>query len=143
MFCLFSNIYICSSTELNYLNLSNFNFVINCSKKLNALYTSPNYINLNIDNFTKENLNILSDLYTWIETNFLSNKFIILDDTGLDNAMIVCLYMVMKSSNHGFNIVYDQANKFLKLNDKSVYKILLDNENNIIKNNFFLDQQKK
>ncbi len=140
MFCLFSNIYVCSSSELNYLNLSNFNFVINCSKKLNGLYSSPNYINLNIDNFTKENLNILSDMYTWIETNFLSNKFIILDDTGLDNAMIVCLYIVMRISNQGFNIVYDQTTKFVKLNDKSVYKILLDNENNIIKNNFFLNQ---
>ena len=143
MFCLFSNIYVCGSSELSNLNLSNFNFVINCSKNLNSLYSSPNYINLNIDSFTKENLNILNDLYTWIETNFVSNKFIILDETGLDNAMIVCLYLVMRSSNQGYDAVYEQTNKFVKLNDKSNYKVLKENENNIIKNNFFLNQQLK
>ncbi len=143
MFCLFSNIYVCGSAELSNLNLSNFNFVINCSKKLNSLYSSSNYINLNIDSFTKENFNILNDLYTWIETNFVSNKFIILDDTGLDNAMIFCLYLVMRNSNQGFDTVYEQTNKFLKLNDKIHYKVLKENENNIIKNNFFLNQQAK
>lgn len=143
MFCLFSNIYVCGSAELSNLNLSNFNFVINCSKKLNSLYSSSNYINLNIDSFTKENFNILNDLYTWIETNFVSNKFIILDDTGLDNAMIVCLYLVMCSSNQGFDTVYEKTNNFLKLNDKTHYKVLKENENNIIKNNFFVNHQVK
>lgn len=137
MFCLFSNIFVCGIQDLNYLNLANFNYIINCENKFNTCITSPNYINLNIDNFNQSNFNLMSDVYTWVENNFNNNKIILLDETGLGNAMILAIYLIMRSKNEQFNTVYTNIGKYISLPVQTYYNILLINENQIIKNNFF------
>ncbi len=138
MFCIFSNIYICGINELNILNLSNFGYIINCCSKYNNLYNSPNFINLNDENLlVKNRLELYDTMYKWLETNFQS-KIIILDETGLDNGMLICMYILMRAQNNQFNIVYENVNKIIKINEKSKYKFLFENEKEIIKNNFFL-----
>ncbi len=136
MYCLFSNIYICGLNELNLLNLSNFTFIINCSKKFNTLIQSPNFLNINEDTFNLKNFELLEQIYQWLEKNYQS-RVIILDETGLDNAMLICIYIIMKSSNTSFHLVYDNLNKTIKLREKNHYKILLDCEKQILKNTIF------
>ncbi len=137
MFCLFSNIFICGINELSLLNLANYNYIINCENKFNNMITSPNYINLNIENFNEGNFNLLSDIYTWIENNFANNKIILLDETGQGNAMFLSLYLIMRSKNENFISVYTNTIKYTNLLDINYYKLLAQKENEIIKKNFF------
>ncbi len=137
MFCLFSNIFICGINELSLLNLANYNYIINCNNKFNNMITSPNYINLNIENFNEGNFNLLSDIYTWIENNFTNNKIILLDETGQGNAMFLGLYLIMRSKNENFISVYTNTIKYTNLLDINYYKLLAEKENEIIKKNFF------
>ncbi len=137
MFCLFSNIFICGINELSLLNLANYNYIINCENKFNNMITSPNYINLNIENFNEGNFNLLSDIYTWIENNCTNNKIILLDETGQSNAMFLGLYLIMRSKNENFISVYTNTIKYTNLLDINYYKLLAQKENEIIKKNFF------
>lgn len=136
MFCLFSNILICSLEDLNFLNISNFSYIINCSNKLNNYIVDPNYINLNIDIINYSCVNLLNQVYNWLEQN-IQNKIIILDETGLDNGMYLCIFILMKFLNKSFVDVYDELSKLTKINDKNNYISLEYYENYIIKKNYF------
>jgi hypothetical protein len=135
MFCLFSNILICGIEDLNCLNISNFSYIINCSNKLNNCIVDPNYINLNIETINYSCINLLNQVYNWLEQN-IQNKIIILDETGLNNAMSVCIFILMKFLNKSFVDVYNELSTLTKINDKNNYISLEYYENYIIKKNF-------
>ena len=145
MFCLFENIFICDLEDLNDLNLINFSFILNCSSKFNNCvretnsynetnwFNKSNYINLDIDTKNFNNLTFYEEIYNWLE-QYSQKKIIILDQIGLVNGMSLCIYLIMKSSNTSFEIIYDNLSKITKLNNKLFYKFLQDSEKNIIKN---------
>ena len=136
MFCLFSNILICGLKDLEYLNISNFTYIINCSTKLNNCIVDPNYINLNIETINYSCINLLNQVYNWLEQN-IQNKIIILDETGLDNAMCICIFILMKFLNKSFEDVYNELVKLTKINNKNDYISLEHCENHIIKKKYF------
>jgi hypothetical protein len=139
MFCLFKNIFISDLEDLNDLNLTNFSFILNCSSKFNNCVRGPNglnnsnYINLNLDTKNYHNLIFYEQIYNWLEKHY-QHKIVILDQIGLANGMSLCIYMIMKSSNTPFEIIYDILSKITKLNNKLFYKFLQDSESNIIQN---------
>ncbi len=137
MFCLFSNIFICSIESIGLLNLSNFSYIFNCISEYNSYSSNQNYINLNLDSINLNNLNVYGEFYKWVEANS-QEKIIILDKTGFDKAMEFGIYMLMKMSNSTFIEVYDKLFKLTTLADKFYYYFLQTNEHNIIeKNNIF------
>ena len=99
----------------------------------NNCINGSNYINLNFDTQNFNNLTFYEQIYNWLEQHS-QKKIIILDKTGLANGMSLCIYLIMKSSNTPFEIIYDNLSKITKLNNKLFYKFLQDSEKNIIKN---------
>lgn len=123
MFCLFSNIFVCSYDEINLLNVNNFNYIINCSLKYNSLLQNENYLNLDIDTFNSSNLTKLFEVYTWLEQR-LNSKIIIFDETGLDNSIFITIYFMMKYNKTNFSTSFDNIVKIIKLKEKIHYSIL-------------------
>ena len=68
-----SNIIIGSPNDLTQL-LNSVHYVVNCSISLNNLYVHPNYINLNIVNFSNDSLQILNSIFDFINWKILSNQ---------------------------------------------------------------------
>ena len=123
MFCLFDKIYVCGVNEFDLLNLNNFNFIINCSPSLNNLFQSnPNYINLNLD----QPINLLIDkiiqsLEFIYNCYIRGNKIILLDETGKDNSIFICIMFLMKFYNKDFETIYNSISNYAKIHPKEYY----------------------
>ena len=132
MFCLFNNIFICSVNELPFLNLNNFNYIVNCSIKLNYLINSNNFININIEHLSDKTIDNFILIYNFIINN-INAKIIILDETGKDIAMFLGIFIIMTYYNVDFNNVYDNIKNYTYLHDKNYY-LYLSYYNNFINN---------
>lgn len=128
MFCLFNNIFICSVNELPFLNLNNFNYIINCSIKLNYLINNNNFININIEHLSDKTIDNFIQIYNFININ-INSKIIILDETGKDLAMFLGIFIIMKYYNIDFNNVYDNIKNYTHLYDKNYYLYLSYSDN--------------
>ena len=107
MYCLFDMIYTCSVQELENLNLSNFEYIINCSVNLNNVLMYSNIINANLNrplNF------MISDIIQLIDNIYNCHisgiKIILLDETGIDNSMFITIMFLMKYHNKNFESIY-------------------------------------
>ena len=135
MFCLFDNIFICGITELQTLNLSNFNYIFNCSITLNNIIQNSNYINLNLD----KPLNLLIENIIWtldiIYNSCVNNhKIILLDETGKDNSIFIGIMFLMKFYNLNFDSIYNSLSNYINIHPKEYYHSILSIEYFIIKN---------
>lgn len=141
MFCLFSNIFFCGYEEINLLNLSNFSYVLNCIEEYNNFLSDSNYININLNSSNLDNVAIYEEIYKWLESNS-NTRIIILDYTGYDYSMQICMYLIMKLYNRSFLSIYEELSKITTLAEKSYYKFLQINEMNIIKKHFDFTNKK-
>jgi len=129
MFCLFDYIYFCGVNELESLNLTNFNYILNCSINLNNLIISPNYINLNL-NQPIQNLipYIIQSLEFILNCLNNKNKIILLDETGKDDSIIVGIMFLMKIYNKNFNSIYDSISNYTQIHPKEYYSSIMNIE---------------
>src|SRR3990167_10958299 len=96
MCCLLNSIYILGVNELNFLNLNNFNYIINCSISLNNMFSNPNYINLNLDKSINLMINTIVQLFDFLYKCLQSNlKVILLDESATDNSIFLCIMFMM------------------------------------------------
>lgn len=121
MFCLMNNIYICSLHDLNMLNLSSVTYIINCDKKLNNYITNKNYLNLDVDSFNNNNYIKIKEAVEFIYKHHQSSKIIILDETGIDNAMRLCIFLLMKIYKMDYLSIYNILANLTKLNTLNNY----------------------
>jgi len=101
-----SNIIIGSPHDLAQI-INSVNYIINCSASLNNLLVHPNYINLNIQQFTFNSLQILNSLFDFISWKISLNQNIyLLCETGTNYSLIVGMFVVMKLYNLSYSEVY-------------------------------------
>ena len=135
MFCLFDNIYICGTNELETLNLANFSYILNCSLRLNNFIQNTNYINLNFDKPINLLIENIIQILDFIYNSCVSNcKIILLDETGKDNSIFIGIMFLMKLYNLNFDSIYNSLSKYLSIHPKEYYNSILSVEYFIIKN---------
>lgn len=128
------NILIGSPPELQQV-LPSVNFIINCSMNLNNLIVHPNYINLNISIFNQETLTYLNNLYNFIVEKICSNQNIfLLCETGINNSLIIGMFIIMKMFNLNYNQVYYTIANSHRINSYDFYTGLKFYEIHIISN---------
>ena len=128
-----SNIIIGSPNDLTQL-LNSVHYVVNCSISLNNLYVHPNYINLNIVNFSNDSLQILNSIFDFINWKILSNQNIfLLCENGISNSLMVGMFFMMKLHVLNYNDVYYRIATIHRINSHDFYSGLKYYEPYIIK----------
>ena len=122
MFCLFDNIYFCGVKDLNSLNLSQIQYILNCSLNLNNLMSVPNYINLNlsqpINNLLPYINNSLNFIYDCLSKKY---KIILLDDSGKENSIFIGIMFLMKYYKQNFENIYNSLSNYTSIYSKEYY----------------------
>lgn len=138
MFCLLNSIYILGVNELNFLNLNNFNYIINCSISLNNMFSNPNYINLNLDKSINLMINTIVQLFDFLYKCLQSNlKVILLDESGKDNSIFLCIMFMMKYYKKDFETIYFTLSNFLQIHPKEYYNSINDVQYFLLNNSVF------
>lgn len=102
------NIIIGSPSELTQI-INSVHYIINCSIALNNKLIHPNYINLNISQFNYGSLQILNSMFDFINLKIrLNQNIFLLCETGIDNSLIVGMFIMMKLHNSYFKNIYYQ-----------------------------------
>jgi hypothetical protein len=128
------NIIIGNPNELHGL-LNSVTYIINCSINLNNLINHPNYINLNIDKFSWESFYTLNELYKFINGKIIyGNNFFLLCDTGINNSLVVGIFILMNIYKAKYNDIYYQLAYTNKINSYEYYSGLVNFEPNILAN---------
>ncbi len=129
-----SNIIIGSPSDLAQI-INSVHYIINCSTNLNNIMVHPNYLNLNIPQFTLESINILNSVYDFLNNKILLNQNVfLLCDTGINNSLIVGMFCVMKLLDLNYYNTYYKIATFNKINSYEFYSGLKHYEPYIIKN---------
>jgi hypothetical protein len=129
-----SNIIIGSPNDLAQI-INNVNYIINCSTNLNNAMLHSNYLNLNITQFTFESLKILNSMYDFINNKIILNKNVfLLCETGIDNSLIVAMFILMKMLNLNYNNVYYKITTIYKIKSYDCYSGLKYYEPYILNN---------
>lgn len=140
MFCLFNNIYICGINEIHSLNLSNFNYILNCSSSLNNIISNSNFINLNFDKPIGMLVNNIIWTLDFIYNSYIQgNKIILLDETGKDNSIFIGIMFLMKYYNANFDSIYNSISNYASIHSKEYYSSILSIEYFIIKSNLLIE----
>lgn len=122
MFCIFDTIYVCGINELENLNLTKFIHIINCSDKLNNAIVNNKVINANLNKPINLMVNYILELLEFIYTNANSgNKIILVDESGVDNAMFIVIMFLMKLSNKNFETIYQTISASKNIHPKEYY----------------------
>jgi hypothetical protein len=126
------NIIIGSLSDLGQI-LGSVNYIVNCSTNLNNIISHPNYLNLNINQFTFESLQTLNSVYDFVFSKLvLEQNVFLLCETGIDKSLIVGLFILMKMHNLNFNSVYHNVANSNKINPYECYSGLKIYEPHII-----------
>jgi len=129
-----SNIIIGSPSDLAQI-INSVHYIINCSTNLNNIIVHPNYLNLNITQFTTESLNILNSVYDFVNNKILLNQNVfLLCDSGIGNSLIVGMFFIMKLLNLNYYNTYYNIATYNKINSYEFYAGLTYYEPYIIKN---------
>lgn len=131
-----TNIFIGTPHDLQNI-IHSINYVFNCSTNLNNLINHPNYINLNINNFSFETLQYLINLSDFIyQKTLLNQNIFILCENGIGSSLIIGMFYIMKCYNLDYNYVYTYISKIYSINHYDFYAGLKYFEPYIIKNTF-------
>lgn len=116
-----SNIIIGSTNDLTHI-FNYVHYIINCSINLNNLLVHPNYLNLNITQFTLDSLQILNSLYDFVNSKILLNQNIfLLCENGINNSLIVGIFLMMKLYKLNYADVYYQISARHSINSYDFY----------------------
>lgn len=122
------NIIVGSINELAQL-LNSVHYVINCSVNLNNSIVNPNYLNANIYNFSLQTLPTLNSIYDFVCGQIALGKNIYLScETGLNQSLIVGMFIMMKMFNLNFYNVYLKICCTNKINPYDYYAGLTNYE---------------
>jgi hypothetical protein len=101
-----SNIIIGNLCELQQI-ITNVSYIINCHHNYSQLSNHPNYLNLIINNINYETLNLLIQVYDFINNKILLNQNIfLLSDTGLNESLFIGMFFLMKFHNANYQTIY-------------------------------------
>jgi hypothetical protein len=115
------NIIVGSPSDLSSV-LNSVHYIINCSINLNNLIVHSNYLNLNIQQFTFDSLQILNSVFDFINCKILLNQNIfLLCENGINNSLVVGIFIIMKLHNSNYNDVYNYMSTIHQINPYNFY----------------------
>lgn len=135
MIVIHPNIIVGSVYDLT-ANFNNIHYILNCSISLNNLLFHPNYINLNISIFNQNSIQLLNSIFEFIYGNIeLKYNIFILCETGINNSLIIGMFIIMKLYKLKYNDVYNSIVKNNIINSYYYYSGLIFYEQYILDKN--------
>lgn len=122
------NILVGSLHDLSQI-INSVNFIINCSLNLNNAMTHPNYLNLNINQFSLDSLQTLNSVYDFVIGKIsLNQNIFLLCETGIDKSLILGIFIMMKLYNLSYHTTYYNIAATNKINNYDSYSGLKNYE---------------